>query len=960
MGEAGARRFRWSGLPRVLLTQSLKARVTLFTLFIGIISTVFSGLYVSYLLRVEVEEVLAAQQFATSRSLAEGIERQLQERVTALEHVALMAGLHTGPHPNHMQQMLQDLPVFQDLFNGGTFLMDTQGVAIASMPVSAQRIGVSYADRDYFAQAVATGRPVIGAPTIGRALRVPVVVMSAPVRDAMGRVTGVLAGVINLQEASFLDSVQTNSFGKTGSFLLVAPQHRVVITSSDRERVMERMLPPGANAQIDRFVAGFEGTTILRNPQGIEVISSVKRVPAAGWYVAVTLPTAEAFAPVIDLERRLFIVTTVLSLLAGVLVWWVLRRELTPLQAAAQTLSSLSSRDVAAAPVELLQVDRPDEIGQLIQSFNHLLDTLNQQRSKLEQSELLYSTAFRTSPDAITITRLDNGGFLAVNESFTRMFGWRSDELVGRTAADIGIWRRPADRAGMMQQLDARGRFEAVETEMISREGRVLSVQMSASRMQMQGVDCLLSVVHDITARRQAQQQIETLAFRDVLTGLPNRRMFMDRLVQVAADASRRGQFGALLFIDLDDFKVLNDSLGHDQGDHLLRELARRLESAVQAGDTVARLGGDEFVALIPDLGTQADSALAKAQEIAQALQQQIAQRTHLADTHYQGSASVGLALFGQSPDDSALDLLKRAELAMYHAKALGRGQVAAFSPEMQTSLTSRARLEADLRLALEEHQLELHYQPQVDTSGRIVSVEALLRWRHPQRGMVSPGEFIPAAEHSGLIVPIGHWVLRSACERLAAWSREPALAGLCISVNVSSLQFRQNDFVERVLDLLDETGAKPQLLMLELTESLLVDNIEEVTTRMARLKARGVAFSLDDFGTGFSSLIYLKRLPLDELKIDQGFVRDIEVDDNDLAIARTVIALGHSLGLRVLAEGVESPAQRETLGRLGCRHYQGYLFGRPMPAPQLEALVRDQAAASPVKAASQRANASA
>lgn len=938
--DAAAGRLRWTSVPRILASQSVKVRVTLLVWVIGLASTILSGLYVSYLLRVDVEKVLTAQQYAASRSVADSIDRQLKDRLLALEHVASLLGQSERQTTGQMQRTLQNLPVFQALFNGGTLITDIHGVTQAAMPLTVPRIGLGYADRDWFKQAITTGRSVIGAPAIGKVMGIPGVVMAAPVRDAAGRITGVVAGLIHLKGTSFLDQVQSNAFGMTGDYLLVAPEHRIVITSSDRSRIMEQLGPPGVHPQIDRFIAGFEGTAVLRNPKGVEVLSSVKRIPTANWYVAVTLPTREAFAPVKKLEWRLFISTMLMSLLAGACVWWALRRQLMPLQTAAQALAEVTSRDIARTPLRPLQVGRGDEIGQLLESFNRLLLTLNHQREELAQSELLYSSAFRTSPDAFCIIGMEDGHFITVNDSFTRIFGWSQQDLVGRSAADTGLWRYIGDREAMLKVLRRHRRIEGLEAEFVARDGRQVSVQLSASVLALKGRTCILSVVHDITARKQAERQIETLAFFDTLTALPNRRLFLDRLSQALPDLVRQGRCGVLLQLDLDDFKSLNDHHGHAIGDTLLSTVAERLTASVPAGTTVARVGSDEFVVLLTDLPPDPQLALDQAWQLAHRLQAALTGDMALGELNCHCTASVGMALL-TSQDDDPSEVFKRADLALEHAKREGRGHIRLFVPRMLSELTSRASLEVALREAIEGEQLQLYMQPQVDAQGVLRGAEALLRWYRPEHGWTPPSEFIPVAESSGLIVDLGQWVLRAACQQLASWSADPALAHLSLAVNVSSRQFRQDDFVRSVLQTLDDTGAHANRLVLELTESLLVDNIDGVVSRMTTLGARGVSFALDDFGTGFSSLAYLQRLPLDELKIDQCFVRDIETNANDLAIVSTIVALGQGLGLRVVAEGVETTGQREALIRAGCHHFQGYLMGRPMPAEGMKVMVQ-------------------
>ncbi len=443
----------------------------------------------------------------------------------------------------------------------------------------------------------------------------------------------------------------------------------------------------------------------------------------------------------------------------------------------------------------------------------------------------------------------------------------------------------------------------------------------------------------DLTQRNNAlSEEIARLAFHDQLTGLPNRTLLLDRARQTMKANKRNGGYGALLFIDLDNFKTLNDTLGHDKGDLLLKATAQRLLACVRSVDTVARFGGDEFVVLT-DLSTQDErDASLRAERIGEKIVSAFVEPFQLDGFVYPCTASVGGALYSDSSQNLE-DLLKRADLAMYEAKGAGRNGLRLFVPEMQADVEMRAKLEADLREDIKNKNLRLHYQPQVNAEGRLIGAEALLRWQHPRHGAVSPSRFIPVAESSGLIMPLGDWVLETACEKLAAWGRRPETAHLSLAVNVSALQLHHESFVDRVLQAIERTGANPRRLKLELTESFSVNKIEGVTAKMCALQARGVTFSLDDFGTGHSSLSYLKRLPLEQLKIDRSFVRDILVDPNDAAIVETIIALGKTLGLSVIAEGVELEAQRAALEQLGCRAYQGYLFGRPMPAKEFEAL---------------------
>jgi diguanylate cyclase (GGDEF)-like protein len=444
----------------------------------------------------------------------------------------------------------------------------------------------------------------------------------------------------------------------------------------------------------------------------------------------------------------------------------------------------------------------------------------------------------------------------------------------------------------------------------------------------------------DISKRKATEDENRYLAFYDPLTRLPNRRMLLDRLNQALASSLRSGQAGALLFIDLDNFKDLNDTLGHDKGDLLLQQVAQRLATCVRKADTVARLGGDEFVVMLEDLSGNLREAATQAEIVGEKILATLSQTYRFAGYEQRSTPSIGATLFGDNKN-SVDELLKQADLAMYQAKAAGRNTLRFFDPEMQAAVTARASMEVDLRKGIVNGEFQPYFQAQIDSQGRVIGAEILLRWLHPEHGLVMPASFIPLAEETGLILPLGEWVLETACRQLALWASRPEIPDLTIAVNVSARQIRQPDFVEVVRAILQRTGANPQRLKLELTESLLLENVEDIIEKMTALKELGVGFSLDDFGTGYSSLAYLKRLPLDQLKIDRSFVRDVLTDLNDATIARTVVALGQSLGLAVIAEGVETEAQKDFLADIGCLTYQGYFFARPLPLDGFEDFLR-------------------
>jgi diguanylate cyclase (GGDEF)-like protein len=444
----------------------------------------------------------------------------------------------------------------------------------------------------------------------------------------------------------------------------------------------------------------------------------------------------------------------------------------------------------------------------------------------------------------------------------------------------------------------------------------------------------LVITCHDVTELRKASEEAETLAFYDPLTGLPNRRLLLDRLAQAMVQAGRTGRMGALLFLDLDHFKIINDTRGHEVGDQLLQLVALRLKSAVRAGDTVARLGGDEFVVLLAALSVDGAETVAQVQRVGEKILHCLKQSYNLGGQTYWGACSIGATLFGyeHGQNQDVAEMLRQADIAMYQAKSMRGNALCFFDPQMQAEINQRALWESELQTALAERQFTLHYQPQVMAGGRIVGAEALLRWQHPKRGLIAPGAFISVAEDCGLIIPIGLWALRTACRQLADWQGKPGCAALQLSINVSARQFRQSDFADIVIGEIHRAGAPAHLLKLELTESMVIGDVDDSIAKMHQLRSHGVRFSVDDFGTGYSSLAYLTRLPLHQLKIDQSFVRNIGVRTGDDVIVQTIIGMARTLELEVIAEGVETEVQRDFLERHGCDLYQGYLFGRPMP----------------------------
>lgn len=561
------------------------------------------------------------------------------------------------------------------------------------------------------------------------------------------------------------------------------------------------------------------------------------------------------------------------------------------------------------------------------------------ERVRAEESLRVAAVAFETH-EAIMITDA-NANIIRVNRSFEALTGYSAQEVIGKNPRLLSSGRQSQEfYIGMWQEL-LKEKTWSGELWDRSKDGHEYPkwLTISAVVSELGETTGYVGIFNDITSRKQAEEEIHKLAFYDTLTKLPNRRLLLDHFHSALAQSERSTYFGAVLFLDLDRFKTINDIPGHELGDMLLIEVALRIRACVREVDTVARLGGDEFVIVIGEVSANVQEALQKVALIAEKIRSALTQPYQLNGNEYHSSASIGVCLY-RGHEETADDLLKHADLAMYQAKESGRNAVRFYDPVMQQLVEKHAELESDLRRAVCGQQLLLHYQLQVDNKNRPIGAEALVRWMHPVCGMVPPGEFIPIAEESSLILEVGDWVLDTACRQLAAWGKSELTRDLVLAVNVSGQQFRMHDFVERVSAAVRAHQIPPAQLKLELTESVVLGDVADVVTKMHALKAMGVQLSLDDFGKGYSSLSYLKRLPLDQLKIDQSFVRDITSDLNDAVMVQTIIDLGTNFRLNVIAEGVETEAQLAFLKHHGCMAYQGFLFGKPVPIEQFEALL--------------------
>ena len=1180
---------------RLLLNRSLKTRVTLFTLTIFVLSVWAITFSASLLLQGDMQRLLGEQQFSTVSVIASNVNDRLSDRLRAVNAIAGQIDADLLVHTAMLQTRLDERPILPIMFNAGTFITGADGVAIASLPVSAGRIGISYLDRDFIVAALQEGRTSIGRPVIGKRLKSPVIVIAAPIRDRQGKVIGALAGVTDLSQPNFLDEITENRYGRSGGYLLNAPKERLIVTATDRTRIMQSLPPAGANPMLDRYMQGFEGYGISVNSRGVEELTSAKGIPVAGWFMGVVTPAADAFAPIYTMQRRMMLASLGLTLLAGLLTWWMLKRQLEPLTATAHAMVALSNKNQLPQP---LPVSGQDEIGQLTGGFNRLVETWIEREGALRESEQNLAITLNSIGDAVIATdpqgRITNmnpaaerlcewplsqasgrslsevfcivnastreavadpvqlvmahervvelanhtlllarhgsehhisdsaapirnaGGeivgvvlvfsdvtekhraeealrrrrdMLERTESMAHLasFEWAVDanivswspemfrifgrdpalgipnlqgqaalytpqstqalfDVVGKAVSDgtpyelelmavlpdgqqrpcivkgyperdasgrvvlvAGLvqditdrkqaenallrseerWKFAIDGAGdglwdwntqtgeafyapRYKQMygyadadfgtssdewskrihpdDAPGVFTAlqpyiegkpgaasVEFRMLCKNGSwkwtlgrgmVVSRDADGKPLRMIGTNS------DITERKAHQSQLEHVAHFDALTNLPNRVLLADRLQQAMAQALRRAQHLAVVYLDLDGFKAINDQHGHDIGDQVLVALAQRMRLALREGDSLARLGGDEFVIVLIDV----DDRVASLPMLTR-LKAACAQAVQVGALSLQVSASVGITFYPQAQQDIDADqLLRQADQAMYQAKLAGKNRLHFFDATQDSSIRGRHESVERIRLALEQQEFVLHYQPKVNMrSGRIIGAEALIRWQHPEKGLLLPAMFLPFIEDHPLAVDVGEWVLDTTLTQIERW--HAAGLDMRVSVNVGSRQLQQSDFVDRLKfilakhPLVDPTG-----LELEVLETSALEDIAQVSDVIEACQRIGVKFALDDFGTGYSSLSYLKLLRVAMLKIDQSFVRDMLEDPDDLAILQGVIGLATAFKRQVIAEGVETVAHGTLLLQLGCELAQGYGIAQPMSAEQMPA----------------------
>ncbi len=582
-----------------------------------------------------------------------------------------------------------------------------------------------------------------------------------------------------------------------------------------------------------------------------------------------------------------------------------------------------------------------DEVISRTEDLQLAMDDLNKTHQQIKLSEIRYRSIYENLQDVYFEIQL-NGEIRELSPSIKQISDYSCDELIGKNVRQF--YPRNDDREQLISVLKRQNIVTDYELHLREKSGKIIPCSINARLLPEEDgrPATICGTLRDISERKLAEAHIERLAYYDALTDLPNRRLLIDRLERDLARARRHKHFGAMLFLDLDRFKNINDSLGHHVGDALLQEVAKRLTSDMRLEDTVSRLGGDEFIMLLSDMGKEPSTAASQTQTKAEQVQKNLSKPYKVLGHDLHITPSIGVALFpsDDDPNEDSNDILRHADTAMYRAKDDGRDAIRFFLPSMQAAADQRLGIEKDLRFALDRQEMSLFFQPQVDRKGRVVGAETLLRWLHPEKGYISPADFIPVAEATGLILPIGLWVLEMSCQQIKSWNDQGTPIGH-LAVNVSPRQFRQPNFIRQIKQVINKTGADADQLGLELTEGMVIDNIGDTIEKMQALKKMGIELSIDDFGTGYSSLAYLKRLPLDIIKIDQSFVRDIQTDESNASIVETIISMAHHLGLKVIAEGVETDYEYDFLNQRDCGGYQGYYFSRPVPEKDFTKLLK-------------------
>jgi len=916
-----------------LATQTSSATSVLFLAAILVM-----GIAALYSFRSQLMNIMLADQNTLIERVADNIDQKLLALQKAL--ISSSSDIHESDvaTSDAAQRYLDRNTGLYAAVDRSTFLFTAQGIELAERPYRPNRRGLDGSFRAYIKDTIRTQAPVISEPFVTNVGdNNMVLVLTAPVFGSGGTFVAILTGSIGLTNPGMLGNVAKTVIGRTG-YLFIVTHDGKLIMHPDRARLSKLAFAPGINPLFDRALNGFEGTGESIEADGREAFVTYKRVPSSNWIVGAVYPKNEAFAALNELIWRFVVFLLAACLIVVASVWLLTRYLLRPLVSLTRHLADYTNSEERLAPLAGDPEHGSGEISALTLAFNRLTGRLHEREDALIETMRSFQLITENSTDLIT-KHAQDGTITYASPVAQTVLGFPPEALVGHSLLELV---HPEDYEVVRVAFGVAVQGKSSPTVVYRTRHFDQHYVWSETTLRLmkgekgEATTEILCISRDISERKLMEERLHELARTDHLTNIPNRVLLAERFAGGLAQARREGSLLAMLMIDVDRFKNINDSLGHGMGDTLLKLVAARLRSCIRDCDTLARWGGDEFAVLLPGL-RDTDTAVAVAQRCLAVLKQPLV----LENQSLHVTASIGISMSTDSNPDAEL-LLRNADVAMYRAKARGGDCLVVYTADMSEGARSRLSMENALFHAIERDELLLHYQPLISArTGRLAGVEALIRWRHPERGLVPPADFIPIAEETGLIGAIGEWALRTACKQVLAWYAK-GLPRIAVSVNVSSRQFRSDSLANSVKAVLEETGFDPKLLELELTESVLMDDVERSRMIVAELKALGVAIALDDFGTGYSSLSYLKGFYLDTLKIDRTFTSELMTSETNASIVRATIGLAKGLHLRTVAEGVETRAQAEALRALGCPRAQGFLFSKPVPAEDVERLLTD------------------
>lgn len=939
----------------ILYRLDLKARIAIFSVTLFISAIWLLALHLDKEVRSNFVEVLAVQQFHSAEHIAGSLDAAVKLRINALNDAATLINPDWMANPARLHAFLAARIPIARFFSAGLFIISREGIGLADLPNLVGREGASFVEMDIFRETLATGKPVVGKPILGRFSHQPIINIAVPVMNSRNEVIGVLVGGNQITGGSLLSEIVPDRLHLNGDLHVMSPKDGMFVTSTDPVRIMQPDPAVGVNLVYDRYRQGYEGSEVGIDSSGVENLSSAKRVPNTSWLVIATLPTSVAFEAIDSTRREIYKDAVFASVVIALLLWLFLYRQLRPLSHSAQTIDAMAD---GREPLHPLPLEGSKEIRRLLGSFNKLQKHIGDQAHDLqERSEQmrLAASVFEGTSEAILITSPD-GCIVSVNRSFCRMTGYDEIELIGKTPRLLHSGRQ--DRAFYQEMWSTLFKTNQWHGEIWNRRknGEIYPERLSISVLHDEAGKVLryIAITADITKQKNAEELIWRQANYDFLSNLPNRRMLNELMGQTMQKSRRDGLSFVVMHINLDHFKEVNDTLGHGFGDEIIIEAGKRISACAQTGsDTVAHLCADDFIVM---LDAFSDSS-PRVEELASEILRTIARPFHLGSETVHITASIGIACYPTDAED-VVGLLKNVNQAKHAAKTDGRNRYCNFTASMELAAQTRLQLANDMRGALAADQFEVYYQPIVDLdTGKIIKAEALLRWNHPERGMVSPVQFIPIAEEIGLINEIGDWVFKEAAQLAKRWNRRSELSvndinarttaideafQAClyqVTVNKSPRQFFTGNTDKTWIDYLDKNNINCNCIAIEITEGLLLDQHPEVMDKLNAFREAGIQIALDDFGTGYSAMSYLKKFDIDYLKIDRSFVHEIVTDRSDRAIVEAIIVMAHKLGMKVVAEGIETIEQRDMLIEAGCDHGQGYFFAQPMTGAQFENL---------------------